>query len=62
MYSLAYSDHIISDTKVVPGTGYLELALLFSSDQQKNLSALTSVVFVKPCIISDPEESKLVVS
>jgi len=46
---LLFSHHVVSGTIILPGVGYVEMALAASSGR-----ALTAVAFLRPCLLAGP--------
>lgn len=55
----ALSDHIVGDGILLPGVGYLELAL--ESTKKANQMALVDVAFLRPCLLPEPRLNHCVV-
>ena len=52
---LLFSDHVVAGNILFPGVGYLEVA--FAANIGRG-SVLTSVAFLRPCILPEPRSGK----
>ena len=52
---LLFSDHVVAGNILFPGVGYVEVA--FAANVGKG-SVLTSVAFLRPCILPEPRSGK----
>ena len=52
---LLFSDHVVGGNILFPGVGYVEVA--FTANIGKG-SVLTSVAFLRPCILPEPRSGK----
>ena len=52
---LLFSDHVVGGNILFPGVGYVEVA--FAANVVRD-SVLTSVAFLRPCILPEPRSGK----
>ena len=52
---LLFSDHVVAGNILFPGVGYVEVA--FAANVGRG-SVLTSVAFLRPCILPEPRSGK----
>ena len=52
---LLFSDHVVGGNILFPGVGYVEVA--FAANVGRG-SVLTSVAFLRPCILPEPRSGK----
>ena len=52
---LLFSDHVVAGNNLFPGVGYVEVAFAVNVGRG---SVLTSVAFLRPCILPEPRSRK----